>query len=345
METNKNPQASPVDEVSDNKPTKDTKDYIREYLQKKLEIAQKIADLYLVKFPREMSYGVKLVSSEDASELTICHKLSDEEIKILKKCSRIAHRDECTLEEILDSEGYTDLIGKLGAHSTPMLLDTIESIDLRHPLKFTNFSFQPLEEDGTLGFKENIGVPLTDKEFKEILVDLLLNGNRYSMNMLVYRKPKLGKRIIRHITFASLDFQFENWKPSVIDLSELKDICDQILNPFRDVLQLFKSNDKDLADFAHQHQIVSDYDNEIYADHGTDSFHCLLHFHGTRLDFRQEGYNSETEKLHDVDTFSIEGKVLMEKFSLESPKEIMPYLKKHFNTPDCLSRIKKEFGA
>ena len=257
METNKNQQASPVDEVSDNKPTKDTRDYIREYLQKNLEIAQRIADLYLVKFPRELSYGVNLISSEDASKLTICHRLSVAEINILKKCSRIAHRDECYLQEILDSEGYSDLSVKLGGHDTPMLLDTIESIDLRHPLKFTNFSYQPLKEDGTLGYKENIGVPLTDKEFKEILVELLLKGNRYSMNMLVYRKPKLGQKIIKHLTFARMDFQFEDWNPSVIDMLELKDISYQILNPSRDVLQLFKSNDKDLADFAFRHEIKS----------------------------------------------------------------------------------------
>lgn len=345
METNKNQQASPVDEVSDNKPAKDTRDYIREYLQKNLETAQKIADLYLVKFPREKSYGVHLVSSEDASELTICHKLSDEEIKILKKCSRIAHRDELYLQEILDSEGYSDLSDKLGGHDTPMLLDTIESIDLRHPLKFTNFSIQPLKEDGTLEFKDIIGVPLTDKEFKEILVELILKGNRYSMNMLVYRKPKLGQKIIKHLTFARMDFQFEDWNPSVIDMSELKEICERILNPFKDVLQLFKSNDKELVDFAIRHKIVPDYDNEIYADLGTGSFHCYLYFNGTRLEIRQEGYNSETNKFYNVESFSIEGKVLMDKFSLESPKEILPYLKKHFNTPDCLARIKKELEA
>ena len=35
----------------------------------------------------------------------------------------------------------------------------------------------------------------------------------------------------------------------------------------------------------------------------------------------------------------------MEKFSLKDPKEILPYLKEHYNTPDCFYRIKKEFEA
>jgi hypothetical protein len=345
METNKNTQASTVEEVSDNKSQKDTKDSIKDYLQKNLEIAQKIADLYLERFPREQSFGVKLVSSDDDSEMTLYHKLSEEELEILRKCSQIATEEECALDEILDEEGHDDLVLKLGYHDTPMALDIIDSIDLNNPLKYTKFSFQSLDEDGNLGLKRYIGAPLTDDEFKEILVELLLNENRYSMNMLVYRKPELCQMIIRHLTYASLDNQFENWNPYIADMSELKDICDQILNPFKDVLQLFNSDNKDFANFALRHQIVPDYENEIYADLGTDSFHCLLNFHGTRIDFYQEGYNSETEDFHDVESFSIEGKELMDKFSLESPKEILPYLKDHFSTPDCLSRIKKEFGA
>ena len=345
METNLNTQASLVDEVINNKSQKETKDYIQEFLQKNLETAQKIADLYLEKFPREQSFGVKLVSSEDASELTLCHKLSEEEIDILRKCSQIATDEGCTLGEILEEEGHDELVEKLGYHDTYMPLDIIDSIDLNKPQKFTKFSFQSLKEDGTLRPKVYIGAPLTDDEFKEILVELLLDENRYSMNMLVYRKPELCQRIIRHLTYASMDYQFENCHPYIADMSELKDICDQILNPYKDVLQLFNSENKDLADFAFQHQIVSDDENEIYADLGTDSFHCILNFHGTRLDFLQEGYNSETEESHDVESFSVDGRVLMEKFSLQSPKEILPYLKQHFNSPDCLARIKKELEA
>ena len=44
-------------------------------------LARKIAHLYLNKFPRLYSYGVKLVSSEDDSEGTFYFKLNNEELE------------------------------------------------------------------------------------------------------------------------------------------------------------------------------------------------------------------------------------------------------------------------
>ena len=46
---------------------------------------------------------------------------------------------------------------------------------------------------------------------------------------------------------------------------------------------------------------------------------------------------------HDMESFTVDARELMDKFSLNSPKEILPYLKEHYNTPDCFYRIKKEF--
>ena len=125
-------------------------------------------------------------------------------------------------------------------------------------------------------------------------------------------------------------------------MCEHKDICEKILNPFIDILNIFNSENKAIAKFALRHQIVPDDNNEIYTHSGdTDSFHCIMNFNGTKLAFTQEGITRKG-KYHDNECFSIDGKKLMEKFSLKTPKEILPYLKEHYNTLDCFYRIKKD---
>lgn len=335
-----------ITEVNDNRSLSDIlQERIKEKETNDHEVAQIIADLYLKKFPRAQSYGVTLSSSEDDSEMTFYHKLSKKELDVLRKCSVIAFEENCTLGEILSEEGYEELANKLVENYTAMPLDIIDSIDLDTPLKFTNFRFQHINEDGTLGYERRIGTQLTDDEFKEILVELLLYKNRYSMNMLVYHKPELCQKIIRHITYASMDNKFENWNPYFADMCEHRDICEKILNPFIDILNIFNSEDKTIAKFALQHQITPDAGEIYIQNRDTYSLHCVVNFNGTNLVFNQAGITTIKGHFHDIESFSIDGRKLMEKFSVKTPREIIPYLKKHYNTPDCFYRIKKEFEA
>lgn len=314
----------------------------RKIMERDSQIANEIANRYLQEFPRELSYGVTLASTEDDSVLTSYHVLPKEELEILKKCSAIAIEERCDLSEILSEEGHDDLVEKLLEHDTPMPFNLIKSIDLDNPLQFTIFSFQSIDEDGTLQGKRYIGTPLTDDEFKEILIELLLNSNRYSMNMLMYHKPELCQEIMKHLSYASLDYQFENHSSFIADMCELKDVCDRILNPFIDILNIFNSEDESIAKFAVRHQIVPQGDNEIYVrQDDKDWFHCIMTFHGTRLDFLQEGISIDGKE-HDCESFSIDSKKLMEKFSIETPEQILPYLKEHYNAPDSIHRIKKD---
>lgn len=62
------------------------------------------------------------------------------------------------------------------------------------------------------------------------------------------------------------------------------------------------------------------------------------------LEFDQAGLKFNG-RYHDTEGYSIEARKLMEKFSLETPNEILPYLKKHYNTLDCFYRIKKDLDA
>lgn len=219
------------------------------------EAANQIAGIYLDRYPRKESYGVTLTSSEDASELTLYHTLSDKELEILRECSRIAEEEQFSLGEILESEGHHDLFEKFIEHDTARQLDTVYSIDLEKPLKFTNFSYQVITDNGELGYKKRIGINLTDDEFKELLAELLFFSNQYSMNMLVYRKPELCQKIIKHISYVSLD-GYENSSPYIADMQELKSICESILSPAKDILGIFSSEDDNIKELAKSHQIV-----------------------------------------------------------------------------------------
>ena len=77
-------------------------------------IAQKIAHLYLEKFPRPNMYGVDVISSEDDSCGTFYHKLRDEEIAVLRKfANRSEDEQDIGLHEWLECEGQNELIDKL----------------------------------------------------------------------------------------------------------------------------------------------------------------------------------------------------------------------------------------
>lgn len=335
----------PVPQPSDEKTLSEVViEYRKEKGQQDQETANKIATIYLDKFPRKKSFGVTLTSTEDDSEMTFYHSLSDEELEILKKCSCIADEEECSLAEILDNEGHVDLLEKLVEHDTPMPLNIVKSIDLHNPLKFTNFSYQGLQDNGELGYKSIIGTNLTDDEFKEILVELLLFSNRYSMNMLVYRKPDLCQKITRHIAYASMDYLFENSNSYIADMHEHKYICESILNPFKDILGIFNSNDDRTKTFAINHQLVPE-GNELYTnyeDHGDDLFHVLMHYKGTRIIISQEGVTRITANFHDLDSFTIDANDVMKKYSLEKPEDIYPYLKQKCNNIDCFYMLRKE---
>jgi hypothetical protein len=54
----------------------------------------------------------------------------------------------------------------------------------------------------------------------------------------------------------------------------------------------------------------------------------------------QEGVN-DTELNYDDDYFEFDARIALKKFGLEKPDELYPYLKEHYNTRDCLSRIRE----
>ena len=306
-------------------------------------LARKIAHLYLNKFPRLYSYGVKLVSSEDDSEGTFYFKLNNEELEVLKGFVNRPEEDlDIDLHEWLEAEEQNELLDKLLDVYSPFQLNLLSDVDLDHPLKFTRFVVRGQKSDGTLTNPEYIGVDLTDDEYVDIMTDLLKSSNHYSVNMMVYKRPEIAQKIMSHIVGVYLDGIGDYKEPFLCDLYELKVVVKSILDPFEDKLQLFESDDEGITKFVTCNQICpAGAGEEIYSEYSeNDSYHCVLNFNGPYMILDQEGIKDSGE-WHDTDYFKYDARIALKKFGLEKPEELFPYLKKHYNSRDCLSSIRK----
>lgn len=235
--------------------------YLKE--EEKAEVAHQIAEMYLQKFPRPYQYGAHLSSSEGDCSLTVFHKLTDEEMAIIqrwKATTEDPNEVEYELQEYLEEFGHTDLLDKLIQNDAMLGLDTLDSLDLDNPRQFTGFTIQFKNEDGSLTLPWGINCPLTDSQYIELLEQCLLYSNKLSMNMLVYKAPEAAQCVIRHLTWAYCNFQFETSKDSLICLDELKSVAQSILDPSVDILHLFDSEDIRIKAFLKGHRILKDKD-------------------------------------------------------------------------------------
>lgn len=251
--------------ILDGRAIKTTEDGETKYFylkpEEKTEVAHQIASMYLQQHPRPVSYATHLSSSEDESEFTFYHTLSDDEIAIIRQWQDLEDDEddeEMGLQEYLMENHYDDLLDHLLSHLTPFQLDTLDYCDLDDALQFTSFSIQFLKDDGTLSTPAIIGCPLTDDEFVKLLQYCLLSSNRLSMNMLVYREPELAQRLVRHLVWSYCDYQFESYKPSICDLYELKSIARSILDPSTDILHLKDSQDIRIQAFLKEHTVKTE---------------------------------------------------------------------------------------
>lgn len=231
---------------------------------KDYEIAVKVAEMYMEKFPRKSLYGTTLGSDMcEGNEMTFYHEHTPEELEVLRKCSAKAAEEGCTLEEIMENEGLWDLMCKIGENNTPWITDYIDSIDLDNPKKFTSFIMMLIDEEGQVFDKSDVSVSLTDEEYKEIFVAHMLRFNHYTMNMMVYDKPELCQKIMKELTWKGTDYVDEIPCPFAVEMPDFKHACNSILNPSEDVLNLFNSEDEELKTFAIQHQQAPK-DGELY---------------------------------------------------------------------------------
>ena len=153
--------------------------------------------------------------------------------------------------------------------------------------------------------------------------------------------PELGQKIMLKLT--------PDWRtePFVCEMCELKEAVINILNPFKDVLHIFDSTNKDIKKFAIKHQILGNSYDEIFNETtDNDNFQVEAYFEGKILVISQYGhiFGGAFGTSHDLDEIRIDAQEVMNKFGLEKPEHIIPYIKEHYATRDCLKLIRKEFG-
>ena len=152
--------------------------------------------------------------------------------------------------------------------------------------------------------------------------------------------PELAQKIMWKLT--------SDWRtePFVCEMCELKEAVINILDPFKDVLNIFDSQSKDIKKFAIKHQIIENSNDEIFDETtDNDNFRVGAYFEGQILVLSQYGYifGGIFGTYHDEDEFRIDAQEMMEKFSLDRPGQIIPYLKEHFGTRDAISQLRKIF--
>ena len=324
------------------------------------ESARKIADLYLERFPRKLCCEVN-VGPAGLSFASFLLEVDDDEIGILRECMKSVDNDSwcrsdvTTLEVVLKQKGYTDLLNRL---RKPLATDEkkkdiehlskffsckqtpyISSVNVHELKKYATFGYFEYRGDDAPRNEELVELPLTEDEFRDILVKCLYTANRYTMNELIVDMPILSQRLMR-MAMVETDFHLrENASPFILDMTEIKYVAARILDPFVDLLGLFGSDDQVIKDFLAKNQLIdgepSEYAFEV-VDEEDGSLHLMMtaKFIGTDIEFAKS-YDKDCER------FKVSAFEVMKKFGLAEPKDIFPYFRFQYNWTEGFSNLRK----
>lgn len=332
-----------------------TKIIIDMELREVREFAKTISDMYIQKFPRPLTFGVEL---EYGRIISIPQNaLTKEEVEILRDCSKMTRPEyHFNIIEVLNRENHEDIAEKIfsltGVDHYGGYEESIKSIDLNNP-QYAEFTVKELDTDGSLGEERNYSVPLTNDEYKEILEELIFYSNCCTMNMFVYNKPQISEKIMRYLSYATWREEHmnqacvsgQNPNPFIVEMTELKSVCERILNPFVDDLGLFSTEDNILKETAIRQQIIpgcpdNDEIYHCYDNHLKNTYQAFVHFKGKELLFYEE--SREDCKYVGLDKFKVNTSELLKRFMLEVPEDIIPYLKEHYQSKNCLQQLRND---
>ena len=336
------------------------KDEFLKIIENHRETARKIGDLYLERIPRKLCCVVNV----GPTELTLASfllEVTDDEIAILRECMKSVSFDANgwrigkKLEEVLEQKGHTDLLNRLrkpfscdekkreiehlskcfSCKQTPY----IDYVNVHNLKKYATFGYFEYRGDDAPRNEELVELPLTEDEFRDILVKCLYTANCYTMNELIVDMPILSQRLMRMAMAETCFHLREKASPFILDMTEIKYVAARILDPFVDLLGLFGSDDQDIKDFLAQNQLIdgepSEYDFEV-ADEEDGSLHLMMtaKFIGTDIEFA---------KSHDKDCerFKVSAFEVMKKFGLAEPKDIFPYFRFQYNWTEGFSNLRK----
>lgn len=337
------------------------KDEFLKMIENHRETARKIADLYLESFPRKLCCEVNV----GPSELTLASfllEVTDDEIAILRECMKSVSFDANgwrigkTLEEVLEQKGHTDLLNRL---RKPLSCDEkkreiehlskcfsckqtpyINYVNVHNLKKYATFGYLEYRGDEAPRNELSVELPLTDDEFRDILAHCLYKANRFTMNDMIADMPLLTQtltRIAMADTYLSTD---GNAHPFILDMTEIKSVAARILNPFEDILGLFKSDDEDIKEFLLQNQLIdgesNSYDFEtVDEEDGTTQLTMTAKFVGTDIEFA-ESFADDAER------FIVSALDMQKRFNLATPQDIFPFVRCHYNRTDGFRNLRKD---
>lgn len=308
------------------------------------ETANQIADIYMNQLKRTKEYYVDIYPFEISHE-GYYRDFSEEDLEKIRKCKAIAIEEDIPLDEILESE-YSEINDKAleyinwsGYNDNDDFIPFVHDIDIDNPVKFCSFEIIEIDKNQDIAPSRYCSsAPIDDNEYKELLVELMINANRYSMNMLVYNKPELAKKIINHLVRTSWDGYGDNFYTFAIELKELKNAVERILNPFIDQIGIFNCDNESYQTFAHRHQIIPG-DENFSGIYSSNVLTVSLSFEGTKIVF-SKGEHKDFESKYV--SFSVNAYDVIKKFSLKGPQDIIPYIKDHYNIENCYETLKRD---
>jgi len=222
------------------------------------QIIDLIIDRYLEKYPRKRYYGVKLATNDHVFEHVYYHELDENEKEIVRRWQKEKDDWDSFDDFLSDIEGgeklklfWLDVINPYG-------YEKVEDCNLNDIEYFTTISVHVLGKDGTISRQFPYSKSMNDEEFRQIVKLSILRKNQLSVNMLTCLMPEFTSDMMVHIIVDYNDGVYDITDPFCVEMTEIKDIVDSILNPKRDVLDLFNGKDKEVQYFVKRHAIASD---------------------------------------------------------------------------------------
>ena len=229
---------------------------IKYFHSESIQLAERIARMYIERCPREKYYGVSAKQTESGYEQTSYYDLDDEEYRLLEAWQE-EYKHFSNLQEYLESiEGTEDMITRLTPVSYCDDFDYISDCDLSHPQYFSVFTIQTFadERQTKLHHPVEYCVPMSDEEYIELFCTCLLCNGKMSMNQMACYSPELSSKIMRHVITTFYDPILPYGKPFILEAQEIRKAVISVIDPEQDVLGLFKSNDE-LGEFVRNHKL------------------------------------------------------------------------------------------
>lgn len=321
---------------------------MRNFINKSEEqVADMIIDLYMEKHPRTEKYAVTLASTEDDSEATYYKPLTEEEKKVIADINSDIEEDEFLEDYLFAVEGGQEIIDKMLDVNSPFQLDILKSCDLNDMQKFSIVKIN-VEDEGDITKRMYVSTMLSDGEFRQMMKLYMMNQDRMSVNMLAYLMPEFTRKMMEHIVETYYGGLCDFYKTFSVEMIEVSDAVDAIMNPMKNELGLFDSQDDEVRQFMERYAI-GPCACDLYEDREDDYyFHVFINFRGYKLYVEHNKLTWPDIPFLDYSDESclvVDANMLCKHLQLSNYDELCEYLKENFNKYSAVNDLRKFLAA